>query len=113
MKGARWALTERVLIIHMNEPVRTIWTICASALHAELRKSLSSFFRNELLHRIELISEEPFLNDLTIAQAKDGDSCNSHLLTCGNKAKEGALVGATLHHADTTLSPSARNTRGL
>src|SRR5262249_19542159 len=59
-----------------------------------------SFTRAELLHRIALISDEPFLHNLAIAQAKDGESFNRHLLARGSKAKEGSLVGATLRHPD-------------
>src|SRR5215469_2113864 len=59
-----------------------------------------SFARTELLHRAELIGEEPFLHNLAIAQAKDRDSCDRHLLACGSQAREGSLVGATLRHPD-------------
>ena len=59
-----------------------------------------SFTRAELLHHAELISDEPFFNDLAIAQAKNGDSRNRDLLARGSKAKDGSLMGATLRHPD-------------
>jgi hypothetical protein len=61
----------------------------------DLERLSPVFSPSEVLYGIELISDEPFLHNLAMAQAKDSDSRNRHLLARGSKAKEGPLVGLT------------------